>query len=381
MLKYLLVAVLAVVGSQAAFAQYYTLNALPMCWRTGGGVDSTIYMTQTDASQKTKPDRVYYYNATGNKVTVTGGSLKFGNCENPTTDSILVRLNVLIEDNDTTINLLNVIANAAAPNSHIVSELGCLMLYDTTEGCDVVGLTTTLNGIPPGWSSVYLNGTLVFGSRIQSCSDMAAALNAPIFDVPGTWTCYNDSLVVNPLDTSLFWRLDFVSHTTGDTITKFFNDTTEAGSVDELKIPVEIIKLVDSTGDIITLRYFSADGTVEYTGQGELTVGACPDAAETQFQDYISQQVTLLVEQGDCALSDEIRLASLTSNTTYTGNTLNSISILPISGTVTVNTDGAGAVTLVNGTEYWFGAEGCSYLQSDIVINITSGVVQVSSYY
>ncbi len=97
MIKYLLVAVLAVVGSQAAFSQYTTLNAIPMCWRTAGGIDSTIYMTQGDANQKQKPDRYYYYNAAGLKVTVTGGSLRFGHCELPTVDSIILHIDNLAD--------------------------------------------------------------------------------------------------------------------------------------------------------------------------------------------------------------------------------------------------------------------------------------------
>lgn len=80
MIKYLLVAALAVVGSQAAFSQYNTVNTIPMCWTTPGGVDSTIYKTQLDASQRTSPSQIYYYNAAGSIVVVVGGTLNFGYC-------------------------------------------------------------------------------------------------------------------------------------------------------------------------------------------------------------------------------------------------------------------------------------------------------------
>ncbi len=110
-IKYLLAAVLAVVGSQAAFSQYTTLNAIPLCWTTPLGVDSSIYVTQGDASQKTKPDRYFYYNAANTKVAVSGGTLRFGNCDNPTTDSVTVRLDIMLQDNDTLINQLTTVIN------------------------------------------------------------------------------------------------------------------------------------------------------------------------------------------------------------------------------------------------------------------------------
>ncbi len=111
MIKYWLVAVLAVVGSQSAFSQYYTVNALPMCWTTPLGVDSTVFLSQLDATQKPKPDRKYYYNAQGNAVTVSSGVLRFGECSTPTNDSLTVRLDVQLQDNDTIINQLTTIIN------------------------------------------------------------------------------------------------------------------------------------------------------------------------------------------------------------------------------------------------------------------------------
>ncbi len=364
-IKYLLAAVLAVVGSQAAFSQYYTVNAIPMCWRTPGGVDSTIYESQLDASQYTKPARKYYFNAQGNAVTVTGGILRFGGCESPQTDSILVRLNVLVND-----------------TASVVNELGCLTLYDTA-GCGVVGLYTGLDGITPGWNNVWLNGNYLFASSLNTCEFLAYGLNASVYShIPGTWSCCNDSLVVASLDTSLFWRLDFVSTITGDTVTHFFDDTTGTDVTTSI-IPVEVIKLVDRFGNITSLRYFSADGATEYTGQGNLALGPCQTPEETIFQEYVTNTVNNVNNYlGDCnTLANEWRLETILANTTYNANTFNSIAITAISGTVTVNTDGAGAVTINPGDVYTIRANACSYVQTSVAVGVTSGSANISRFY
>lgn len=98
--KYYLFAVLLVASSMVVQGQqspYNTLNAIPICWTTGGGVDSSLYATQIDASGRTTPNRIYYYNAAGSAVSVAGGVMRFGHCSNPSNDTVVVQINAILD--------------------------------------------------------------------------------------------------------------------------------------------------------------------------------------------------------------------------------------------------------------------------------------------
>lgn len=107
------------------------------------------------------------------------------------------------------------------------------------------------------------------------------------------------------------------------------------------------------------LHYFSVNTTtfainaVTVTG-GTLTMGACDD-------------------YGNCQVKNEYREETLTSTQTYATNTLHSIAIEAVSGTVTVSTDAAPAVTLAIGDVHMASAQQCKYIQSSIAITITGG--------
>lgn len=382
--------------AQSPGTTFYGVQATPVCWTTGAGVDSSLYQVSLSPAGATKPTQMFFYSpivGTGKvqAVTVTGGIIQPGTCFEKQqlldNDTIIISLSQLLVDNDTIISNLQAIATAIATalgsdSVHIVSEPGCLVLTDTA-GCGLSGLRVDISALPVGFKTTYLNGTsdttLIGGAMVSSCSNFAAALN--LIQGVDLWSCCNDSLVVNSTDTDAYASFTFISTITGDTITRVFADTVGNG-VSTQVLPVEIIKVLNRDGDILDLRYYSSDGATEYTGQGELSVGPCvPDETNQFYQNVtasLSNIVTLL--GGDCTNADESALSSITTNTTYSANTLNSISIIPLSGTVTLDT-GGGAVTLQNGFEYWFGAEGCAYLTNAFAIAITGGTVQVSRLY
>lgn len=188
-LKYLLIVAVLAVGCQTAFSQYVTLNAIPMCWRTPGGVDSTIYMTQGDANQKQRPDRYYYYNAAGVKVTVSGGTLRFGHCELPTTDSVTVRLDIALEDNDTmiakleqVINLLGGPSDCQVQNEYREETLTSTQTYvtNTLHSIAIESVSGTVTISTDGAPAVTLQVGDVHRARAGACRYLQTSITITI---------------------------------------------------------------------------------------------------------------------------------------------------------------------------------------------------------
>lgn len=96
--RYLFFALLFAAGMPAR-AQFYGVNVTPMCWQVPGVGDSTIYAAFMSAAATTRPTRIHYFNVQGQAVNVTGGSLKWGYCDSPESDSLTIRLDSLIKLN------------------------------------------------------------------------------------------------------------------------------------------------------------------------------------------------------------------------------------------------------------------------------------------
>lgn len=295
-------------------------------------------------------------------------------------DTIIANLQQSLVDNDTIISNLEIIANAQS--GAVATEPGCLTL--SAQSCEFTGLGASPFSPPPPLGGVVYFNLSYLGTMTApgSCTNIANFMNANDPN-DGSWACCADTLIVNSLDTSDYQQININWFGNNDANTVYnFNDTIGPSNFTST-IPVEIVKVMDAAGNVDTVRVFSADGLTEYTDLSGLSTGPCATEEEVVFNAYVTVQMDSLIGLlgGDCTLSDEVRLQNITANTTYPANTLNSISIVAQSGTVTVNTGGSGAVTIAAGAEYWFGAEGCSYLQTEIVVNITAGAAHVSRYY
>lgn len=69
-----------------ANAQFYNIETSTVCWTTGAGLDSTIYRTDFYAVQTARPTFLFYHTigtgaTTPTAVTVTGGTIRPGNCD------------------------------------------------------------------------------------------------------------------------------------------------------------------------------------------------------------------------------------------------------------------------------------------------------------
>lgn len=112
------------------------------------------------------------------------------------------------------------------------------------------------------------------------------------------------------------------------------------------------------------LHYFNVSGLAVNVTGGTLYPGACNGGGVA------------------CAVTNEWRVETITAaSTSYATNTYNSIAIEAVSGTVTVSVDGGTAVALAVGTILTVRADACKYVQSSMVVAITSGSAIVSRYF
>lgn len=121
------------------------------------------------------------------------------------------------------------------------------------------------------------------------------------------------------------------------------------------------------TGQPTLIGYFNAAGNNVVVSTGTLYPGYCNGGSGGGG--------------GPCPVQGEWRVESITSNTTYNTNTYNSIAIQAVSGTITVNVDGAGAVTIAVGTILTVRADACQYVQSSVVVGVTGGSALISRYF
>ncbi len=118
------------------------------------------------------------------------------------------------------------------------------------------------------------------------------------------------------------------------------------------------------TGKPSRIGYFNASGNAVIVAGGTIVPGYCNGSGG-----------------GPCPVQGEWRVESITSNTTYNTNTYNSIAIQAVSGTITVNVDGAGAVTIAVGTILTVRADACEYVQSSVVVGVSGGSALISRYF
>jgi hypothetical protein len=145
-------------------------------------------------------------------------------------------------------------------------------------------------------------------------------------------------------------------------------------------VPLQVrVSTANSTGALIRTYYRFTPGGLAKAVPTTGTIGACGVSQLENVVDSLHSVINLL---GDCSgLSDEWRVTSITANTTYNANTFSSMAVTAISGTVTINTDGSGAVTIPTNSVYVVKGHNCTYVQTNVVVGVTGGEAHVSRFY
>lgn len=164
---------------------------------------------------------------------------------------------------------------------------------------------------------------------------------------------------------------------------------TTAGGVDSTIYQVSLSP-AGSTKPTQMFFYTPIVGTakvqaVTVTG-GTIAPGPCFEQQQLLDNDTVINNLDIIINllggSGDtCQVVNKSNVALLTTTTTYSANTRNSIAILPLSGTITLQVDGGTAASLTNGNTVVYNGRPCRYLDSSFTINITSGSALVTWIY